>query len=406
MDATIAHVSSGVTVDGVQADGKLTLGPSTLGGVELTRASVDGAYHNATGDIRAFEAVGPDVNVTAHGQLALDETGNSNLQVHAEATDLASIGKLVDVPLGGIANVDATVTGNRLELQVTGNVAAGDLAYGDVSALTVASDVTAKIPELDPGRATVDATTHATFVTVGGQNVNELDAKTTYRDQQLDFDATAKQPQRTATLSGSALIHPDHQEVHLKRLDLQAQGQAWQLAGDQPATIRYAKDGVVTVDHVALANGDQQIAADGAFGRNGQALNVTLTNVDVAGVNALLLQPPQFTGRLNASATVIGTTSAPSVDGTFAVTQGGFQAVSLRPFRRHGALRGSGRDHRHQAPAESDHISDGEGVRAGRVVEGRHLRRRRFGDGPKIGSICTSRARRSISVWYRASRKP
>ncbi len=332
VDATLSNASSGVTVDSIQADGTLTLGPSTIGGVELTRASVDGTYRNATGDIRAFEAVGPDINVTAHGLLALDETGSSNFQVHAEATDLASIGKLVDAPLGGIARVDATVTGNRRELQATGTAAAGDLAYGEASALTVASEVTAKIPELDPGRATFEATSHATFVTVGGQNINELEAKTSYRDQQLDFDATAKQPQRTAAVSGSALIHADHQEVHLKRLDLQAQGQAWQLASGEPATIGYARAGAVTVDHVTLASGDQRIAADGTFGRANDALTVTITNVDVAGVNALLLRPPQFTGRLNASATIAGTSAAPSVDGTFAVTQGGFQQFRYERF--------------------------------------------------------------------------
>ncbi len=333
LDATLSNLSNGVTIDGVQADAKLTLAPSTIGGVELRQATVDASYRDAIADVRTFEAVGPDFQVTAHGLVALDESNSSNLQVHAEATDLASIGTLVDAPLGGIAKADATVTGNRRELQATGTVGAGDLAYGELSALTLTSEVTAKIPDLDIARATVDATTHATFVTVGGQNVNELDAKTTYRDQQLDFNATAKQPQRTATLAGSALIHPDHQEVHLQRLDLQAQGQGWQLASGEPATIRYAKaGGAVTVEHVALASGDQQIAADGTFGRIGDALTVTLNNVDVAGINALLLRPPQFTGRLNASATVSGTTSAPSVDGTFAVTQGGFEQFHYDRF--------------------------------------------------------------------------
>ena len=50
--------------------------------------------------------------------------------------------------------------------------------------------------------------------------------------------------------------------------------------------------------NLELVNGDQQISADGTFGRPGDALKVTLNNVDVASVDALLLRPPQLSGRL------------------------------------------------------------------------------------------------------------
>ena len=72
------------------------------------------------------------------------------------------------------------------------------------------------MPDLTVADADVTANTHATFVTIAGQNINELDAKTTYRRSALDFDATAKQPQRSLAAAGSLLLHPDHQEVHLQ----------------------------------------------------------------------------------------------------------------------------------------------------------------------------------------------
>jgi translocation and assembly module TamB len=170
----------------------------------------------------------------------------------------------------------------------------------------------------------VVADTHATFVSIAGQDINELDAKTTYKQKQLDFDATAKQPQRSLGAAGSLLLHSDHQEVHLQRLGLTTQGQTWQLAQGSQATINYAHD-AVAVSQVTLVNGAQQIAADGTFGRPGDALKVTLTNVDLANVDAVLLRPPQVTGTLNASATVSGTTAAPDVKGDFTVDKGGFQ---------------------------------------------------------------------------------
>ena len=80
----------------------------------------------------------------------------------------------------GIGKIDATVTGNRRELQAAGNVVGDGLKYGDNGALTISSDFTANVPDLTVADASVTANTHATFVTVGGQNINEVDAKTTY----------------------------------------------------------------------------------------------------------------------------------------------------------------------------------------------------------------------------------
>ncbi len=72
-------------------------------------------------------------------------------------------------PLGGIGKVDATVTGNRRELQATGQLVGDGVKYGDNGALTVSSDFTAQRSgsRLWPTRHVV-ADTHATFVSVGG----------------------------------------------------------------------------------------------------------------------------------------------------------------------------------------------------------------------------------------------
>jgi autotransporter translocation and assembly factor TamB len=324
VDATIAHLSSGLTPDGIEADAKVTLQPSTIGGLEIARGSMDAAYRDSVGDIRTLDIAGRDINVQASGTLALNESGQSNLKVHADSPSLETIGGLVDQPVAGIGKIDATVTGNRHELKAAGNLVGDGLKYGDNGALTLSSTFSATVPELTLADANVVADTHATFASIAGQEINELDAKTTYKQKQLDFDATAKQPQRSLGAAGSLLLHPDHQEVHLQRLGLTTQGQTWQLAQGSQATINYAHD-AVAVSQVTLVNGAQQIAADGTFGRPGDALKVTLTNVDLANVDAILLRPPQLTGTLNASAAVSGTTAAPDVKGDFTVDKGGFQ---------------------------------------------------------------------------------
>ncbi|HEY7171981.1 MAG TPA: translocation/assembly module TamB domain-containing protein [Vicinamibacterales bacterium] len=324
VNADLTGLSKGVTPDTVAGTVKLTLDRSTIGGLAIERGSLDADYHEQSGEIRQLEVVGRDVNVTAKGALALNDSGQSNLTFHADTPNLAEIAKLVDVPLTGIAKVDGTLTGNRTELQAKGTLIGDGVKYEENGALTISSDYTVTVPDLAFERAHVDADTHATFVTVAGQDINELAAKTTYEDKKVTFEATAKQPERSAMAGGSLVLHPDHQEVHLQSLGLTAGQQQWSLVNGQEATINYAAD-AVRVEGLKLANGGQQISADGAFGRPGDALNVTLSNVDVAGVNALLLRPPQFSGRLNASAKVTGSKDAPAVEGTFDVTQGAFR---------------------------------------------------------------------------------
>jgi autotransporter translocation and assembly factor TamB len=331
VDATIANVSGGVTPDSVQADAKITLEPSTIGGLAITRANVDGTYHDATGDIRMLEIVGTDLNVQAKGTLALNETGQSNLTLHADSPRLEEIARLVNQPLTGIGRIDATITGNKRELHAAGNITGNGVKYGENGALTISSDYTAKVPNLTVADATIVATTHATFVTVGGQNINELDGKTTYAQKRLEFDATATQPKRSLGATGALVIHPDHQEVHVTKLGLQTQGQTWQTEPGAEATIKYAAD-TIAVDNLALTSGDQRITADGTFGRPGDALNVSMTNVELASVDAMLLRPPQLTGRVNATGTVTGTKDAPAVKADFQVNQGGFREYRYDSF--------------------------------------------------------------------------
>jgi autotransporter translocation and assembly factor TamB len=331
IDATLAAVSHGVTPDSVTATARVSLDPSNIGGLQITKAALDADYRDSSGEIRSLEITGRDLNVAASGTLALNQTGKSNLTLHADSPSLETIGKLVDVPLTGIAKVDATITGNRSELKAAGNLTGDGVKYEENGALTASTDFTATIPDLDVERAAVSANTHATFVSIGGQNINELTAKTEYTNKQVNFEATAKQPQRSMAASGNLLLHPDHQEVHLTSLGLQSKGVQWQTAAGSSATINYASE-AVSVTGLRLVNGDQEITADGRFGRPGDSLNVTANNIDVATVDALLLREPQLTGRLNASATVTGAKEAPSVDAKFTVEHGGFRQFKYDSF--------------------------------------------------------------------------
>ena len=331
LDATTGEVASGVTLDSVSGTARLAINQSTVGGLGFEHATLDADYENRSGEIRQLEVVGPDLNVSAHGTLALGDTGNSNLTFHADSPRLAEIGELFDVALTGIGSVDGTLTGNRTELQASGNLTGDGVTYQENGALTLTSSYTAKVPDLDVKRAAVAADSRATFVKIGDQQIDELSGKTTYADERLDFDVTASQPKRSAKATGTLLIHPDHQEVHLERAALTTANQEWTLAAGQAATINYAHDSI-TVDQLRLVSGDQEIVAGGRFGQAGSSIQVAMNNVDLARVDEILLRPPQFTGRLNAKATIEGTREQPLINGEFQVAGGGFRQFTYDSF--------------------------------------------------------------------------
>jgi autotransporter translocation and assembly factor TamB len=328
VDATFTGISDGVSPDSVQATAKIRLEPSMIGELAIDSANIDADYHDSTGVIRALDVKGRDVTVSATGTLALNESGQSNVTFHASTPSVDQMGKiigtLVDRPLKGIASVDGTVTGNRRELQASGHLSGDVLAYGDTSALNMSAEYTVKIPDLALAEASISADTSATFVTVAGQNINEVHAQIRYANQQVSFDATARQPQRSLEASGSLLLQQGGEEIDLRQLSLQAQSATWQLAPGSAPAIRYGGDAVELAD-LQLVSGDQHIAAAGAFGRPGDSLKVSFDNVDLAGVEQVLLRPAQFSGRMNVSSTIAGRKDAPQVNAEFQINQGGFR---------------------------------------------------------------------------------
>ena len=332
VDATIHQYAAGVTPDSIDASGHVALDRSTVSGLSIEGAVLDGQYANRAGTLNQLSVEGPDLTLTAQGPIDLNDTGASNLSVHLETPSLDRLGKIVNQPLTGGAVVDATVNGNGHELDVAGSLTGSNLGQGGNNALALTSNFDVTIPQLDAKQATLHANTNATFVQVAGQKINSLYADVTYYQQQLDFDAIATQEQRQLTTSGSVILHPDHQEIHLPNLALRSGQVEWRTPPGSQAAIQYGNNRI-GLENVELTSGNQRIIANGALGNGGQGLRVQVQNVDVAQLDQLvLLQQPRFAGTLNADATVTGTTSAPTAMAMFNLTQGAFQQFHFDSF--------------------------------------------------------------------------
>ncbi|HEY7500768.1 MAG TPA: translocation/assembly module TamB domain-containing protein, partial [Vicinamibacterales bacterium] len=316
------------TARAFDADGRISLAPSLVGGVQIAGADVEGRYEAEVADIKRLQIKGPDVTVDASGRLALDRASESNLKYHIDSRDISEVGRLAGQnALDGSAILDGTVTGNAAALRTSGTLTGTGLAWNNNKALELHSKYTVAVPDLDLVNAKVEATTDATFVEISGREINDIAATTTYEKTRLQFAAKLRERTRELEATGHAIFHPDHQEIHLPQLALRTQGIEWRIAGGDPV-VQYHHDRVVVRD-IKLASGDQTLGVDGTLWLDKQQpstnLQVHARNVDLAQAERLLLQNRGLQGRLLADATISGTTSEPIVDGHVEVRDGAFQ---------------------------------------------------------------------------------
>ncbi len=326
---TLKDVSAPLTPDAITAEGKVGLTSSTVGGLRIESADVDGRYAQQVGDITKATITGPDVKLEASGRLALDKATQSNLKYRLDATNLTELARLAgQTDVSGTAVLDGTVTGNAMSLATTGTLDGSNLAYEKNNALDLNSRYVVTVPDLDFARVKVQATTDATFVAVGGFQLNAAKATTTYEQRRLEFTANLQERTRELDATGQLLLHPDHQEVHLTQLAARTQGVEWRTAQGSQAAIKYGQ-GRIELKNVKLVSADQSLDVDGILSLKGEkpsgAIDVHARNVDVQQLETLALQNHGFSGRLNADAKISGTMDAPAIDGRVTVDKGGFK---------------------------------------------------------------------------------
>jgi autotransporter translocation and assembly factor TamB len=326
-----------------------------VGPLDIEKARLEGRVERGSGEIKTLDVTGPDLRLTASGPIALTDAGQSNLTYHFDTPTLEKIGQLVGQPLGGGVTLDGRLTGNRADLRTTGTLDGSNVRYGENGALDLNSQYDVTLPGLSAERATIQATTTATFVKIGGAGgleLREIAAKTTYVGQKLDFDAKVNDRGRELQATGALIVHTDHNELHLPSLALRTEGIEWSLAGAN-ATVQFDPREIRLKD-VHLVSGDQSLQVDGSIARGGVGdvqlkpdatsadLTVKASNVDLAQLERLTLQERGLAGQLSADARLRGSLDAPRVEGTVGIVNGKFRTFSFESLRAKVDYAGSG----------------------------------------------------------------
>jgi translocation and assembly module TamB len=347
VDATlqIDDVRQPIGPESVIASGRVELADSTIGGLAIDAAALEGQVDRGAGSIKTLDVKGPDLHISASGPIGLTTVpgATTNLAYHIDTPRLEKIGRLVDQPLVGAVNLDGRLTGSRAELKTEGMLDGSNVKYGEHGALDLNAKYAVTVPDLSFARATIGAETTATFVTAAGLELREVTAKTTYKENTLEFDAKINDRDRELQATGTLIVHADHNELHLPALALRSQGLEWRLARTD-AVVQFDQreirlKGVQLVSAGAGGSGQQSLAVEGTIARaipeagpkTGATgdLRVQASNVDLAQLQKLTLQDRGFGGLLSADAQVTGSLDSPQVAGSASVQKGNFRAFTF-----------------------------------------------------------------------------
>ena len=118
---------------------KVTLEPSTSAASTITRATSTATIATRPATSARSRSSAATSTSRRAARWRSNDTGQSNLTVHADTPSLEEIGKLVDQPLAGIGKVDATVTGNRASCRRPATLTGNGVKYGDNGALSMST---------------------------------------------------------------------------------------------------------------------------------------------------------------------------------------------------------------------------------------------------------------------------
>ena len=325
-----------LTLDGISIDGSIQLDPSTVNTFAIDSASLDGRLSRGSGEIRSLMVTGPQLEATASGPVALEDTGESNLTYHIVHGRIEDLAPLVGRDIAGRVRLDGVLSGNRARLASTGTATLAPIRVDTTfDALEVSSMFEASMLDLVPATLRASGNIDALLLTVAGRTLRSLAADVTYADSELEFKSTVTDGGRTAAVAGRLVTLADAREVRVETLSLEAEGIAWTSAPGRGFTARYESNGLVTLRDLVLTSGTQRLAAEGSVslqsGVEGR-LDFGVEQVDLSALGTAFLVTRTLGGVLNASGSVTGDSDRRLVEGKLAVANGqveGFKFESL-----------------------------------------------------------------------------
>jgi hypothetical protein len=339
-------------------DGTAVLDASTVRGVEIDTAHVEGAFRNAVATIRHVDAAGPAFEALGAGSIPFAGCGagpfearpgpveaqapgarrsscasESDLEYEVKRADLGRLEPLIPGTVSGLLATKGRLTGPLDRPRLRGEGTVVGLNAPDVQTSTVRAQYDVTIPSPRWDEATVRAEILAARPQVFGRPLQQAAGTVALADRLLKFDVRLdEETGRTGRLAGAARIAVDHRGAAVSDLTVTIGQSAWRLAmtGPPPA-VSWSDEGFAmnALQFVSGTAGDQRVGLSGTWRRDGNGrLLVTATHVSLDGIAPET--PARYGGTLDLEAMIRGTRQDPVVTGRVRVTEGRVRRFSYQ----------------------------------------------------------------------------
>ena len=319
----------------IEADVTADLSGSTVEDVQLEFAEVDASLAEGVADVRRLELHATDMDISAAGTVAVAGADRpSNLEVQVAVTDLSRLKTVGADGLTGVLHLGATITGPADALTAEGKFNAHQVEYRDnLDALSVNGGFSAAVANQDWAAVTADVKLESSFLTVRGYDIQRATLASRYQSGRIDLAGRIEQTERAIELDGSVIAHPDHREIHVRRLTVAGATTPWALGGPGEAVINYGNE-TVRIEGLVFVRDQEHIQANGMLAFSGAEpsdLRVEFQNVEVGDLYTMAFGAPVVTGVASGDFRVAGMLPAPEVSGRLEVAGG---QVAQVPYTR------------------------------------------------------------------------
>ena len=325
----------GFDSDVSQLTGSLSLSPSRLKGIEIQRVSIDGSFDRGLATLKTAEISAALGTGSGKGVIAVSR-GDSNFTYELEIADAARLKDFLPIDAKGAGTFRGRAIGPVEHTKVDGTFTASRVEVAGVSALSASGNyhIEGAASRLADATITGDAT--ASFLSAFGRSVANASGKLTYNQQRLQGELEAQLPDsRVARMSGNILVHPEHNELHVASLQVELGNERWALNAKSGSPIVSWSESKVSARDLVFdtARGVAgRISIAGDLGRTAPVgdVSIKIEDVPLQDLRPLVPSIAGYRGRLNATITIGGTMSNPTIAASGRIDEGGVREFTFQ----------------------------------------------------------------------------
>ncbi|HEU4935771.1 MAG TPA: translocation/assembly module TamB domain-containing protein [Vicinamibacterales bacterium] len=325
-----------------ELSGSVSLTPSRLKGVEIERLSIDGNFDRGLATLKTAEIKTAFGTGSGKGTIAVSR-GDSDFTYELEVSDAARLKDFLPIDAKGAGTFSGRAIGPVEHTKVDGTFTASRVEVAGVSALSASGKYHIEGAASRLADATISGDATASFVSAFGRTVANASGKLTYSQQRLQGEVDARLPDsRVARMSGNVLVHAEHNELHVASLQVELGNERWLLNAKAGTPIISWNESKLSARDLVFDTGKGvagRISIAGDLGRAATVgeVSIKIEDVSLQDLRPLLPSIAGYRGRLNATVTIGGTVSDPTIAAAGRIDEGGVREFTFQ------SITGSGR---------------------------------------------------------------